>query len=266
MNSSEETTISENSNEIQIENIEAGQTLQLGITAMINVFKDTQSKELSISVTNTYDDEKYNSNEITLIAKSNLNLEMTVTSDNANNYVKANDVITYNITVTNLGNDSVNNVTLDNWVSNNVTLTRVLRDGQELSDSDYSLNIDESKNQKLLEIKEHQLSQGQTVQYTIETVANLIFGDDEATEIINTDSLKVDSLEVKTIETKHILQPNEMIADSDNNNSGDNGNNNSDGNNSSNNGDIAVGNHIISGTAWIDENENGAKDDNEKNF
>ena len=266
MNSSEETTISENSNEIQIENIEAGQTLQLGITAMINVFKDTQSKELSISVTNTYDDEKYNSNEITLIAKSNLNLEMTVTSDNANNYVKANDVITYNITVTNLGNDSVNNVTLDNWVSNNVTLTRVLRDGQELSDSDYSLNIDESKNQKLLEIKEHQLSQGQTVQYTIETVANLIFGDDEATEIINTDSLKVDSLEVKTIETKHILQPNEMIADSDNNNSGDNGNNNSDGNNSSNNGEVAVGNHIISGTAWIDENENGAKDDNEKTF
>lgn len=262
MNSSEETMINENNNQITIDNLQAGETLQIGITVTINIFKELQDNDMNISVTNVYDDEEYNSNEITLDLKSNLNLQMTVMSKNANKYVKANDIITYNIAVTNMGEDAVDNVILDNWISNNVTLKTVTRNGKELTNSEYSLNIDEDKNQKLLEIKEQQLQKGETIQYKVEVIANLIFGNEEAEEIINTNMLKVDSMEVQTIETKHILQPENMSPDSGDNDNSDNENNSG----SNEEQDNKLEYHIISGTAWLDENENGSKDNNEKSF
>ena len=248
----------EDSNKIQIDKISAGETVELGISIGIDLYKTNETKSIYINATCTENNNEYYSNQIDLIAKSNFAYSMITTSENIGGYVSAGDTIKYNVTVKNEGSETSKFITLNNWLSNDVTLTKVMRNGVELSKDNYSLTIDSEKNKKVLKITENGLEAGKTVEYTIEVVVNLLRGNKTAVEIIYENSLNVAAFEIANSRIEHILQPEKVPSSDDNNdNNDDNGNNGNDNNQEQNY-------KIISGTAWIDENENGQKDSNEK--
>lgn len=257
IDSDENTIIQEKTDNIEISKLLAGETKKISIYTNISVFRDVSQKDVALSATCTENSNEYKSNEVNLIAKSNLMLSMTVTSENSGGYVKAGDTIKYSITVKNNGNENANLVTLNNWISNDITLTKIVRNGVQLSNEEYSLIVDSNKNQKVLVLKENSIESGDTIQYEIEAVANLLYGSTEATELLNEYSLKVDSFEVETAKIEHILEPYESSS-----NEPSNGEENNNGENS--NPDENNQYKIISGVAWIDENEDGKKDANEK--
>ena len=257
----------ENTNSIDIDKILSGETIEVSIYTTVSIFNDETSKDVSITANSVVNDKKYTSNEINLKAKSNLLLSMDVTSENSGNYVKTGDTLVYKIIIKNNGEDVANIVTLNNWISNDITLTKVTRNGLELSNEDYSLTVDSAKDQKLLKLQESSIEPGNSVEYKIEAVVNLLYGIKNATEIINDYSLNVDSLEIATSKIEHILQPE--IINQDEENEDDNNNNNSENSNSNNgssNSEQQDSNNykIISGVAWLDENENGQRETNEK--
>ncbi len=244
----------EKSDSIEINKISAGETKIITVNTNVKEFKDTKSKDVALSVMCVENNNEYKSNELNMIAKSNLMLSMSATSENSGKYVKAGDTIKYSIVVKNNGNESANLVSLNNWLPNDITLTKVIRNGVELSNENYLLVVDSNKNKKELILKENSISAGDTIKYEVEEVANLLKGVTTATELINEYSLRVDAFEVETAKIEHVLQPYENSSDN-------NGENNSgeDSNPSDNNQY-----KIISGVAWIDENENGQKDATEK--
>ena len=96
----------------------------------------------------------------------------------------------------------------------------------------------------------------------------MVYGNKTATEIIDEISLEENSIEIANAKIQHILQPDKDFVDGNNGNGdGTNGSNNENNNgNNSNNGENNVNTQyrIISGTAWIDTNENGQKDTQEE--
>ena len=92
----------------------------------------------------------------------------------------------------------------------------------------------------------------------------MVYGNKTATEIIDEISLEENSIEIANAKIQHILQPDKDFVDGNNGNGdGTNGNNN--GNNSNNEeNNTNVQYRIISGTAWVDANENGQKDNQEQ--
>lgn len=258
IDSKDNVKMQENTNSIKIDKLESGKTAEISIYAKAAIVKDNAEKEVSITATCTENNNDYYSNEINLKLKSNLDLSMTATSDNSGGYVKAGDTIRYNVIIKNNSSEIANNVTLNNWISNDVTLIKVLKNGVELSSEEYSLKIDSDKNQKVLKIQENSINVGESIEYQIEVVANLLYGSTDATEIISEYLLKVDSFEVANSKLEHILKPYEVDSDSDN------GNQNGDSNNNGSNSENTEKYKIISGLAWLDENENGQIESTEK--
>lgn len=258
IDSNDNLKMKENTNSIEIDKLSAEETIELSIYTTVAIFKDVTEKEMSLTVTGIANKEEYRSNEVNSIIKSNLVLSMVVTSENSGSYVNAGDIIKYNITIKNEGSETANILTLSNWISNDTTLTKVVRNGAQLASEDYILKVDENKNKKLLTLREDSLKPGETIQYQIEAVVNLLYGNTDAIEILNEYSLKVDAFEIATAKVEHILQPYKNTIDNDNT-SGD-GNNGS----SETNPDETNEYKIISGVAWIDENEDGQRDSNEK--
>ena len=215
------------------------------------------------------DNTEYNSNQINTNVKTSVSLEMNAISENSGNYVKTGDTIKYNIKIKNNGTETADSIVLKNWIANEVTLTKVIKDGNEISSENYKVESDSSKNKKLLKLENISLEPGQTTEYQIEVQVNMAYGNTTTTEIIDEVSLEEYSTEVANAKIQHILQPDKDFVNSDdNNNGGNNGSNN--GSNSGNNGNSgdnsnAENNYkIISGTAWVDSNENGQKDNQEE--
>lgn len=257
--SNNNTVIQKNTNSIEISKLSAGETVEISIYATVLKFKDATQKDVTLNAICVEDDDEYKSNEINNIAKSNLTLSMQVTSQNSGSYVKAGDSIKYEISIKNEGSENLSSITLNNWLPNDITLTKVIRNGVELSSEQYSLKVDSDKNKKLLAIEENIITSGETIKYEIEAVANLVYGSTNAIELVNEYSLKSGSFEVETAKITHILQPYQDSTDEGNNNEGNPGEGNS-----GSNVDETNKYRIISGSAWIDENENGQKDSNEK--
>ncbi len=148
--------------------------------------------------------------------------------------------------------------------ANEVSLTKILKNGEELSNENYTKISDNSKNKQLIKINDITLEPGQSIEYQLETTVNMVYGNKTATEIIDEISLEENSIEIANARIQHILQPDKDFVDGNNGNGdGTNGNNN--GNNSNNEeNNTNVQYRIISGTAWVDANENGQKDNQEQ--
>ena len=193
---------------------------------------------------------------------------MNATSENSGDYVKSGDTIKYNIVIKNTGSKIADTVTLKNWIANEVSLTKILKNGEELSKENYTKISDNSKNKQLIKINDITLEPGQSIEYQLETTVNMVYGNKTATEIIDEISLEENSIEVSNARIQHILQPDKNFVDGNNGNGdGTNGSNNenNNGNNSNNEeNNTNVQYRIISGTAWVDANENGQKDNQEQ--
>lgn len=266
INSNDRATIVENTSNIKISNITAGETIEVAIYTTVSIFKDVTSKNVSISAIVNNNKDEYNSNEVNLVAKSNLLLNLSATSENSGAYVKAGDIIKYNVVIKNEGSEATNLVTLNNWISNDVTLTKVMRNGIKLSENNYSLKIDNNKHQKVLEIIDSTIKAGENIEYQIEVVVNLLYGNTSAIEIISEYALEVNAQEIETAKLSHILKPESISNGQVSGNEDSNGENDSNEGNGDNlsSPEETSGYKIISGVAWIDENEDGQKGITEK--
>ena len=257
-----ENKIIENEDNITIDKIKAGETVEVVSYVTINKLdKDA----LSVMSAKVYaDNTEYNSNEVNSTVASSVILEMNATSENSGDYVKAGDTIKYNIEIKNIGTKTADSLTLKNWIPNEVSLKKILKDGEEISNENYGITSDNSKNKKLMKINNIVLESGQKIQLQLEATVNMVYGNKNSTEIVDEISLEENSIEVSSARIQHILQPDKGFVDGNNGNGdGTNGNNNG---NNSNNGEnnTNVQYRIISGTAWVDANENGQKDNQEQ--
>ena len=252
----------ENEDNITIDKIKAGETVEVVSYVTINKLdKDA----LSVMSAKVYaNNTEYSSNEVNSTVASSVILEMNATSENSGDYVKSGDTIKYNIVIKNTGSKVADTVTLKNWIANEVSLTKILKNGEELSNENYTKISDNSKNKQLIKINDITLEPGKSIEYQLETTVNMVYGNKTAIEIIDEISLEENSIEIANAKIQHILQPDKDFLDGNNGNGdGTNGNNNG---NNSNNGENNVNTQyrIISGTAWIDTNENGQKDTQEE--
>ncbi len=251
-----------NVDNITIDKLKAGETKQILCYATIE-----KKTETAISAKVSAENIEYNSNEISTKINSFVTLEMNVSSENSGNYVKSGDTITYKINIKNSGTKDAESVILNDWFDGDVSLSNVLKNGEVVSENDYNVITDNDKNKNKLKINVPTLKAGESVEYQINVVVNTIYGNTSALEIINEMSLEEYNMKVASAKVQHILQPDEEFTnvDKDDNNNGNTDSGKKDdemtdnGNNPSNNKTV-----IISGTAWVDSDENGQKDNQEQ--
>lgn len=254
----------EKTNKITIKELGAGESLKIAVYTVVEMKTDNEKENVIFNATVTDGNKEYNSNALYLILKNeSKGLEMTVTSDNNNEYVETGDKITYNVVVKNNSANNLKNVNINNVLSKSVSLESVTRNGKDLTEDDYEVEKDDDTAQKTVKLTEDEIPSGETITYSLETEVVPVDENDEVEQIVNETYLRYAAQNVKTAKVEHILKNN-----NDSNNSSDNNNNNGDNNNGNNNSNgnssSESSTYMISGTAWIDENENGQKDATEK--
>ena len=239
--------------------------IKAGETKEILMYATMEKKDMTaISAKVSTDKVDYNSNEISTKIDSFVVLEMKATSENSGNYVKSGDKITYKINIKNTGTKTAESIVLKDWFDGNVALSKVLKNGEEIQASEYTIIADSNKNKSRLGIDVPSLNAGESVEYQIEVVVNTIYGNTSAIEIINEMSLEEYNMEVTNAKIQHILQPDKDFVDVDPDDNNGNVDPGKKDDSSTDNGDNSTNGNkkyvIISGTAWVDADENGQKD------
>lgn len=254
-NSENKNVIERTNKYIVIDKIPAGKTQQVVIDTMID--SNAELTNSKMNVTAEQNKETYYSNQLEFNVKI-ANIELYMTSNKSNNYVKAGETIEYKIKVKNIGTENLKEVQMVDSISNKTTLTEVQKNGKVLGKEQYSV-----QNSKL--IVKDELAENETVEYTVKAIVNKIPGNTKAMEIPNSVAVSVDGLKLKETTVKHILQP-ESNSNNNGNNNGNNGNggNTNNGGNTDNPNSTATTNNVITGTAWLDKNNNGQKDTTEQ--
>ena len=243
--------------------------IKAGETKEILMYATMEKKDMTaISAKVSTDKVDYNSNEISTKIDSFVVLEMKATSENSGNYVKSGDKITYKINIKNTGTKTAESIVLKDWFDGNVALSKVLKNGEEIQASEYAIIADSNKNKSRLGIDVPSLNAGESVEYQIEVVVNTIYGNTSAIEIINEMSLEEYNMEVTNAKIQHILQPDKDFVDVDPDDNNGNVDPGKKDDSSTDNGDNSTNGNkkyvIISGTAWVDADENGQKDNQEQ--
>ena len=242
-----------------IKQLNSKETLTIAVYVVSDMKTNNDSENVVLTAKVTADNKEYNSNQLDLrIENDTKGLEMTVTSDNSGSYVKAGDKITYNINVKNNSSNKLENIKVEDLLSNEVSLNSVTKNGKELSEDEYDVSIDDDKEQKLITLSEDSIDAGESINYAIQVEPNVSYNNGEVAQIINETNLKHSYKVAQTARIEHILKTEESQDDDNNNNNNGNGENGNNGNNSS------TSSYMLSGTAWIDENENGQRDSSEK--
>ena len=257
----------ENTDNYTINKLGAGETSEVSIYARVNMFTDAKNKQAKINVTAKIDNEEYHSNQKEMTAVAQI-VNISNKSENAGQYVKAGDEISYQITVSNDGQDPITSVNIKDNLSSYESLLSITSDGQELSTQSYTENTDEDSGVTNITINE-QLQPGQTKNYVIKSAIDSDAENDQAVELANTAAAYAYDVETGKSEVSHMLEPTkstdidgDVTGDDDTVDSGNK--TNSDGNNSkSDDSQTQEDLKIISGIAWLDKDGNGQKDDGE---
>lgn len=253
--------IEENTNKITIKKLQAGESITVAAYVGINFKTDKETENVTLTSTVTANNIEYTSNTLYLTLKNEAKgLEMTVTTDN-NEYVSDGDKIIYKVVVKNNSANDLKNVNIDNVLSKSVSLEKVTRNDEVLSEEEYEIEKNDETAQKTLKLTEDELKSGETVTYNLETEVIPVDENNEVEQIVNETYLNYATANIQTAKVEHILKNTTDDNSNNGNNSGNNGNNNSNGNQ---NGSASTSTYMLSGTAWIDENENGQKDATER--
>lgn len=230
--------------QLNIGSLEPGQNKVLSYDLKIKEVDEKQS--IDFSVVADIDNDEYRSNKVTdNVRKVDISISMIANPEG--DYVKAGDTIKYSINVKNNGTQDINDLIIKDEIPSSLTVTKVLLNGEELTD------LKEKNN---LEIRCN-IAAGSESNIEIETLVNYSEGRTEAEAITNVAYAEVLAEKVATTtEITHIIEANE------NRNPGNV--EQPDDNTSSDNNDIANGDGIITGVAWFDENANGQKDSSEE--
>lgn len=242
-------SISVENDEITIKEISAGNTLDVCLSITVDMKNDSNVGNATLSATIMSDGQKYNSNEFKMDLINTSKVNMEVTSKNSGEYVKAGDKIIYNITVKNTSAEEVEEISIDNYLLNIVTINKITKNGNELSEDEYEFERQDKNGEELLTINIDSMKPEETIKYEIEVEPNVSYNNGEVVQLVNETILKKSNKTLKIVKTSHILQTE-----------GTAGNNNEDGDDSNS----SEFKYVLSGNAWIDANENGQKDSDEK--
>ena len=230
--------------EINIGTLEPGQNKVISYDMQINKLEDVP--EITFSATAKVGQDEYRSNVVTDNVKK-ADISASMTSNIQDNYIKPGDVLEYTINIKNNGTQNIDNITLKDEIPNSLTVSKVTINGEE---------VEKLKDKNDIEIMLN-MSAGSESVIKIETLVNYSQGRLEAEPITNVATVELLGKEIaKTAEITHII---EAIKD------GETGGDTEDpDDNNVDDNDVATGTSIITGIAFIDENSNGQKDDNEK--
>ena len=252
---------------------------------------NNSSQELITAATLNVDNIEYKSNENRIIY-SYRNVSINMTSPNEGEEIKCGEEINYEITLENIGgrnldiSNSYITVLLKDYLPENVEAQTVTYDKWteneetgEFTKTEVTKNIkydtyDENGNKNPNIYLSCLIPYKQVVKLKIKTIAGIVYEKTkiENSAVITSDETKVENgVEVtnSVIGTKisntvaHIIVPdnnNDIIIDDGNN---DDSGDIDDGNNDDS-GDIESEKYSISGTAWLDENEDGIRQTSEK--
>ena len=227
--------------ELNLGTIEPGKNKVLSYDLNINKLNNANTVDFSVQVTS--DKITYNSNTVSdNVVKTDISMAMT--ANPTTKYLKAGDSIEYTITVKNNSSQRVDGIELKDEIPPSLTVNKVTIDGKEepelkeINKLDITLNI----------------AAGSEMTVKVEAIVNYSESRTQAESITNVAYAELLANKVATTqEITHIIEATE---------NGGNGSNN--GDNKVDDNDVAKGTAVISGMAWVDENGNGQKDDNEK--
>ena len=238
-----------------IDSIEANESKQLKLRVITNKLKDGITKTTLYSNSVVYADstESYKSNTVeTNIGRASLIASQT--TDKENTYIKEGDTIKYLFTIKNEG-------TVD---ADDINFTDTIPDGLKVSSIEYTVNGSTSTrtisgtNSATFKTS---IAPNETVNVTITAIAASLNGAAEKS-VNNYAIVEFNGEEIKTNSIAHIIEATENNSDTKDPEKSQNNNNNSN-NNGNNNTNTVSRNFKLSGTAWLDENENGMRDSNE---
>lgn len=233
--SSDNESIVENENKyVDISNLKAGEEIEVCIVVKSKILTSGENQKGKISVSANEKDTVYYSN-IEEVTVSPINLQMTMSSANSDSYVSEGETIEYSVILKNNGKDQINDVLLENKLSNKTTFMEVTKNGEVLSDeSEYSKDIEQSTGEDIIKLQSS-LKANEQAEYKVKVAVNKVPGNAESMEIKDKISTYVDGIEINSEEIKHILEPENIDSDDDNNsNEGNDDKNNVDEDNTQN--------------------------------
>lgn len=233
---------------IQIGDMEAGQRTIVHILTQIGKLNDVYSKQVAISATAKASNSKeVKSNEYIENLKD-FELAISLSANNENGYLKTGDIVEYTIKIENKSNVDSKDIDITDTIPEQLTVQSVILNGeeQELSEDNDVLLMQSIKANSEVEAKINTVvsyDESRTEPVQISNVASLM----EGTDVLLTSQ-----------EITHVIQA-ESEEDPEDPEVDPNEDPNQDPDNPSN---IKTG--LVSGIAWLDENQNGNRDSNEK--
>lgn len=240
-------------------NLNGKESKQLKLRVITDKLREgiTKTTLYSNSVVYANGTESYKSNTVeTNIGRASLVVGQT--TDKENTYIKEGDTVKYLFTIKNEG-------TVD---ADNVSFTDTIPDGLKVNSIEYTVNGSTSTrtisgtNSATFKTS---IAPGETVNATVTVVAANLNGAAEKS-VTNYATIDFDEESKKTNSITHIIEANNNNSntnDPEKSQQSNNKNNNSNNNSNTNNSSQTSKTFKISGTAWIDENENGMRDSNE---
>lgn len=260
---SEEEVKTSRTNTIEIDKLAKDQEINVGIYIEVEPFNDEETKYMKISGTVTANNVEYHTNEKNINVKSS-KITIANYSQNSGGYVKAGDEITYKITVTNAGENEVNDMIISDRIHKGLSIISIKKDEKELTQTEYSVENSIEDDNKYIKISDTMEAQ-ETREYHITLVVNKDIGNEEAVELNNLAELYVGTIKLAQASVNHILQPEDKTGSTNPTDPTNPTNPNKPSNpNDPNTPSTDVETRIISGIAWFDQNENGQKDEGEE--
>ena len=245
-------------NNILIDSMEANKTINIIVDVTVPVL-DVNSKTQSAYTYVTVNDNTYYSNEYTANIRTYL-LQINNTSPNSGEYVKAGDEITYDIEIYNNDSEVVDSIRMKDTIPDYINPKSIIKNGVELSENDYYISNDYTNGTKTINVdSDDTLKPGEKIYYHVTVSVDEDISVDEITEVVNTASIYYASIELDSSTVTHIIVPSEPGEPTD----PDDPNNPNDPSDPSNPSNPSQSIRIVSGTAWLDSNENGQRDENE---
>ncbi|MBO4816059.1 MAG: hypothetical protein J5507_03960 [Clostridia bacterium] len=221
--------------------------------------------------------EMYNSNIVTEIIK-NSNIEVSLSSETEGETVKNGDEIAYNIKITNNSDEELEYLEITQSLSTYLDINKVIANQEEIEvNNDYELSEEDKKEHIIGFIYDKPVKKGDVINIKVETLSDEDVLHKDNIQLTSEAIVNVSDKTIKSEQINHILAANEFEEkDIDEPNQGENNNENNDKNNnggssnshSENNGSESNASeenrYTISGTAWLDENEDGKRDPSEK--
>lgn len=277
----------ENTNKIEIKNM----SKEMPIFVTVKAKNATTVKKGTIYAKVTENKHVVRSNAISVDVKA-MKLSINLGATNAGESVKPSQEIDYQINVANeKGAIDISDLIIEDYLDNCLEVNSVQLNGKKLSTEEYSLQNSEENEGQILTI-EGELKSGENANILIKTKVNDEVQSYEDTEIVNDAKISVlDTVVASTDKVVHLLgatvkdEPegtkvtnnggnNENPSNTNGNQNNQNNNNNNNQENPSNNNQSQEPNdnsnqaeektYTISGTAWLDANEDGRRDQEEE--